>query len=109
MQDLQWFLLATILVTARVTALAHRNPISFEHYQTAKSTDEVQAHGCGTTSDQLCDVCIQFAVKAINVLLNIILGEYRCPVMHVVRISVVLIGLQFLTPVIENVILPYWG
>ena len=70
-------LLAITVVLALAEPRADRTTrISLEHYQGTQSA-AVQAHGCGTTSDELCDVCIQFAVKAINVLLNIILGECK--------------------------------
>lgn len=75
-------LLSTLLVPGLATShkVAGRNAIALKRYQTPQST-EVQARGCGTVSDQLCSICIEFAVEAINVLLNIILGEYknRCP------------------------------
>ena len=54
--------------------LASQKAISFKHYRTAQST-AVQAKGCGEVSNELCQVCIQFAVEAINIILNLILGE----------------------------------
>jgi len=37
-------------------------------------------HGVG--SDELCQICIQFAVEALNILLNLILGKWAClPIM----------------------------
>ena len=63
-----------------------RNSISLKRLQTAQSA-EVRASGCGTVSDEFCDVCIQFAVEAIDILLNIILGECRKLMAHVPRFN----------------------
>ena len=68
-------LLSTLLVPGLATGpKTSRNAIALKRYQTAQST-AVQARGCGTVSDELCSICLRFAVETIDVLLNIILSE----------------------------------
>ena len=58
-----------------VPGLANHKAISLKHYQAVQSTTAVQAKGCGVVSDEFCQVCLQFADEAINILLNLILGK----------------------------------
>ena len=46
--------------------------------QAPQATGAVKTHDqqSGVGSDTLCQICIQFAVEAINILLNLILGKW---------------------------------
>ena len=67
-----------MLVPGLALRLANQKVISLKHYQLDYQADQstaVQAKACGVVSDELCQVCLQFADRAINILLNIILGK----------------------------------
>jgi len=50
--------------------------IKVTRYTSQPSAVKTQDKQHGVGSDELCQICIQFAVEALNILLNLILGKW---------------------------------